>query len=417
MNDRDIMLEEMRRELAGSFGGEEDISDEAILNAIDELVLERGRAHMLSLREKEELRKDLFYSVRRLDVIQELADDPSVDEIMVNGFDRIFYESQGKIYRYEKSFADERRLYEIVQQIAGRCNRAVNERSPIVDARLKNGDRVNIVLPPVALDGPVLTIRKFPASPITMERLIAVGSITQEAASELKTLVEAGYTIIVSGGTSTGKTTFLNALSRFIPAHERIVTIEDNAELQLKSIENIVRLETKPANSEENREITIRDLIKTALRMRPSRIIVGEVRGAETADFLSCLNTGHEGSLGSAHANSTKDLIYRLEMMVRMGMELPIGVIRQQIASGVEIIVQLYRDASGRRKVEEICEVESFDGERIGLNVLYRRDEENRLKRSGELAHPEKRKKYEDVIKNEERKTWRGQIHRDIRHI
>ncbi len=399
MNERELLLEEMRRELAGSFGREEDISDEDILSAIDELVIEKGRIRMLSLTEKQELRRDLFHSVRKLDVIQELADNPDVDEIMVNGFDRIFYESHGRIYRYKKCFVDERRLYEIVQQIAGKCNRVVNERSPIVDARLKNGDRVNIVLPPVALDGPVLTIRKFPELPITMERLIVWESITEEAAFSLKTLVEAGYTVIVSGGTSTGKTTFLNALSRFIPAHERIVTIEDNAELQLKSIENIVRLEAKPANSDENKEITIRDLIKTALRMRPSRIIIGEVRGAETADFLNCLNTGHEGSLGSVHANSPRDLIYRLEMMVRMGMDLPISVIRQQIASGVEIIVQLYRDASGRRKVEEICEIEAFDGNSISLNTLYKRDENNALIKSGELIHFEKRKKYEEIVR------------------
>ena len=392
----------------GSFDMSEDISDGKILEAIDDLVLEEGKAQRFGLREKEELRRDLFYSVRRLDVIQELIDDAEVNEIMVNGHENIFFEKSGVIYRFHKRFASENRLNSVIQQIAGGCNRVINEQSPIVDARLKNGDRVNIVIPPVAVDGPMLTIRRFPNEPVTMDRLVEWGSISADAAEMLKKLTAAGYTIIVSGGTSTGKTTFLNALSAFIPENERIVTIEDNAELQLKSIENIVRLEVKPANLEENREITIRDLIKTALRMRPSRIIIGEVRGDETADFLNCLNTGHAGSLGSVHANSPEDLIYRLEMMVRMGMELPIPVIRQMIAAGIEIIVHLGRNAAGKRYTEKICEIREFDGERVAVNILYEADTEGKLLKKGNLIHTEKVKKYEKSCEIQKNKKHRS---------
>ncbi len=387
----------MRLELAESFDAADVISDEKILEAIDALIVRRSLKDRLSLREKEELRRDLFYSIRRLDVIQELIDDSEVNEIMVNGHENIYYEKHGKIYRFNKCFDNEKRLFAIIQQIAGSCNKMVNEQSPIADARLKNGDRVNIVLPPVALDGPILTIRRFPKEPITMEQLEKWGSISNEASKILQKLTAAAYTIIVSGGTSTGKTTFLNALSCAIPSGERIVTIEDNAELHLGGIKNLVRLEVKSANLEENREISIRDLIKTALRMRPSRIIIGEVRGEETADFLNCLNTGHAGSLGSVHANSPQDLVYRLEMMVRMGIELPIPVIRQMIAAGIEIIVQLYRDASGKRMVEKICEIEGFDGNEIKINTLYQRSSNGELIRKNRLIHREKMERYESI--------------------
>ena len=407
MGERENILEEMRRKLTESFDLSEEISDEGILDVIDGLVIDKGHIRRLALREKEELRKDLFYSVRRLDVIQELIDDAEVNEIMVNGYENIFYEKNGEIYRFNKRFSNENRLYSVIQQIAGSCNRVINEQSPIVDARLKNGDRVNIVIPPVALDGPILTIRRFPKDPIIMERLVEWGSISSEAAETLSKLTAAGYTIIVSGGTSTGKTTFLNALSTFIPGSERVITIEDNAELQLRTIKNIVRLEVKPANFEENREISVRDLIKTALRMRPSRIIIGEVRGSETADFLNCLNTGHAGSLGSVHANSPEDLVYRLEMMVRMGMELPIPVIRQMIASGIEIIVQLGRDAAGKRYVEKICEIKGFDGTYVTLNTLYESGMDGVLNKKHDLIHTEKVKKYEkacEIDKNQKYK-------------
>ena len=262
----------------------------------------------------------------------------------------------------------------MIQQIAGRCNRVVNEETPILDARLANGARVNAVLPPVSLDGPVLTIRRFPDEPITMVKLVAWGSITQAAADFLKKLVSSGYTILVGGGTSTGKTTFLNVLSACIPREERIVTIEDNAELQLLGLDNVVRLEARAANLEGGREITIRDLLRTALRMRPSRIIIGEVRSGEAGDFLSCLNTGHSGSLGSAHANSVRDMIGRLENMVLMGMNIPIPVIRRQIVSGIEILVHLGRDGNGKRRVEEIAEITGLKGDEVQIRTLFRLD-------------------------------------------
>ena len=374
-----------------------------ILDAIDELVLAEGRELRLSLRAKEEFRRELFCSVRKLDVIQELVDDPSVTEIMVNGYRNIFVEKSGKIRKWEKAFSSEERLWDVIQQIAGRCNRVVNEETPILDARLANGARVNAVLPPVSLDGPVLTIRRFPDEPITMVKLVAWGSITQAAADFLKKLVSSGYTILVGGGTSTGKTTFLNVLSACIPREERIVTIEDNAELQLLGLDNVVRLEARAANLEGGREITIRDLLRTALRMRPSRIIIGEVRSGEAGDFLSCLNTGHSGSLGSAHANSVRDMIGRLENMVLMGMNIPIPVIRRQIVSGIEILVHLGRDGNGKRRVEEIAEITGLKGDEVQIRTLFRLDGENHLEPVNPLLHGEKlEKKYE---KEEKEKT------------
>lgn len=381
----------------------DELSDQDILDAIDELVLAEGRELRLSLRAKEEFRRELFCSVRKLDVIQELVDDPSVTEIMVNGYRNIFVEKSGKIRKWEKAFSSEERLWDVIQQIAGRCNRVVNEETPILDARLANGARVNAVLPPVSLDGPVLTIRRFPDEPITMVKLVAWGSITQAAADFLKKLVSSGYTILVGGGTSTGKTTFLNVLSACIPREERVVTIEDNAELQLLGLDNVVRLEARAANLEGGREITIRDLLRTALRMRPSRIIIGEVRSGEAGDFLSCLNTGHSGSLGSAHANSVRDMIGRLENMVLMGMNIPIPVIRRQIVSGIEILVHLGRDGNGKRRVEEIAEITGLKGDEVQIRTLFRLDGENHLEPVNPLLHGEKlEKKYE---KEEKEKT------------
>ena len=386
-------FESMRKLLMSRLEERGELTDEEILEIIDELVLSRSREFLLTLKEKEGLRKDLFYSVRKLDVLQELVEDNTVTEIMVNGYRDIFVERDGIIRKWEKSFTSEERLQDVIQQIAGKCNRVVNEQIPIADARLENGSRVNIVLPPVALDGPIMTIRRFPDDPVTMEKLVSWGSITAEGAGFLRNLVRAGYTILVGGGTSTGKTTFLNALSNFIPKEERIVTIEDNAELQIQGIDNLVRLEAKAANLEENREITIRDLIKTALRMRPSRIIIGEVRSGEAGDFLSCLNTGHSGSLGSAHANSVRDMIGRLEMMVLMGMDLPIPVIRRQIASGVEILVHLTRDKTGRRMVEEIAEITEYAEGEIEIQTLYGRNRQSELVCVSPLRHREKLEK------------------------
>lgn len=398
-----VQFEEIRRRLLSLLENRDELSDQDILDTIDELVLAEGRELRLSLRAKEEFRRELFCSVRKLDVIQELVDDPSVTEIMVNGYRNIFVEKSGKIRKWEKAFSSEERLWDVIQQIAGRCNRVVNEETPILDARLANGARVNAVLPPVSLDGPVLTIRRFPDEPITMVKLVAWGSITQAAADFLKKLVSSGYTILVGGGTSTGKTTFLNVLSACIPREERIVTIEDNAELQLLGLDNVVRLEARAANLEGGREITIRDLLRTALRMRPSRIIIGEVRSGEAGDFLSCLNTGHSGSLGSAHANSVRDMIGRLENMVLMGMNIPIPVIRRQIVSGIEILVHLGRDGNGKRRVEEIAEITGLKGDEVQIRTLFRLDGENHLEPVNPLLHGEKlEKKYE---KEEKEKT------------
>lgn len=286
-----------------------ELTDEEILEEIDTLILERMRDSCLSLKEKVQLRQELFHSVRKLDVLQELIEDETVTEIMVNGPDAIFVERAGKLSRWEKTFTSGEKLEDVIQQIVGKCNRVVNESMPIVDARLENGARVNAVVRPVALNGPILTIRRFPDTPITMEKLIALGSLPVECAEFLKTLVRARYSMVIGGGTGSGKTTFLGALSNFIPSDERLITIEDNAELKIQGIENLVRLEAKMANTEGATSVTIRDLIKTALRMRPDRIVVGEVRGGEAVDMLQALNTGHEGSLSTAHANSAEDML------------------------------------------------------------------------------------------------------------
>lgn len=372
----------LRRTLLSEIELDAFLGDEEILSRIDDLILSEQASQLVSLKEREEMRASLFNSVRRLDVLQELVDDEEVTEIMVNGHQTIFVERQGRIRRFEKSFLSGERLYDVIQQIAGRCDRIVNEQHPIADARLENGARVSIVLPPVALGGAVLTIRRFPKEVITMEKLISLGSVTREAASFLEQAVRGARSILVGGGTSTGKTTFLNALAGYIPSDERIITIEDNAELQIRGIDNLVRLEVREANLAGEGAITIRDLIRTALRMRPNRIIIGEVRGAEALDWLSCLNTGHAGSLGSAHANSVRDMIGRLETMVRMGADLPLHVIRRQIVTGVDLFLHLTREADGTRRLAEIAEVIGMEDDEIKLRTLFCRDEDGRLKKT-----------------------------------
>ncbi|MCD8125625.1 MAG: Flp pilus assembly complex ATPase component TadA [Lachnospiraceae bacterium] len=346
-------------------------ADEEILEEIDRVLLEEGRRRRLSVAERAEYRKHLFDSLRRLDVLQELVEDPSVTEIMVNGTAHIFLERDGRIEEAETRFASREKLEDVIQQIVSRVNRAVNTASPIVDARLEDGSRVNVVLPPVAPDGPILTIRRFPAEPVTMEQLIAWGSITPQAAEFLQILVECGYNLFISGGTGTGKTTFLNALSRYIPAGERVITIEDSLELQLTGIPNLVRLETRNATAQGEHAVSIRDLIRTALRMRPDRILIGEVRGAEALDLLQAFNTGHDGSLSTAHANSPGDLLSRLETMVLMGGDLPLPAIRQQIASAVEVLVQLGRLRGGKRCVRSIVEVLRYEEGEILWQPLF----------------------------------------------
>lgn len=367
-----------------------EMTDREILDEIDQLILNRMRDSYISLNEKLQLRQELFYSVRKLDVLQELIEDETVTEIMVNGPDAIFVERGGRLGKWDKSFTSREKLEDVIQQIAGRCNRVINESMPIVDARLENGARVNAVISPVALNGPILTIRRFPDTPITMDRLIALGSLTCECARFLKALVRARYSIVIGGGTGSGKTTFLGALSDYIPEDERIITIEDNAELKIQGVENLVRLEAKMANMEGTVSVSIRDLIKTALRMRPDRIVVGEVRGGEAVDMLQALNTGHEGSLSTAHANSARDMLSRLETMTLMGVDLPLEAIRRQIASGVDILIHLGRMRDKTRKVLEITEVCGYEKNEIITRTLFRREEDLELVQVSELLNREK---------------------------
>lgn len=364
-------LAQVKENLRMTLDKEGFLEDEDILQILDNILLNETYRKIL-LSEKEKLRKDVFYSVRKLDVLQELLDDPAVTEIMVNGPEVIFYEKEGQIYRWDKQFSSKEKLMDVILQIVGKCNRAVNESMPIVDTRLSNGDRVNVVVAPAALNGPILTIRRFPEVPIDMTQLIRRGSLTPKVAEYLEGLVKDRCTMVIGGGTSTGKTTFLNALSAYIPQEERIITIEETAELQLQNVPNLVRMESKQANMEGSAEITIQDLIRSALRMRPDRIIVGEIRGAEAVEMLfSAVNTGHKGSLCTAHANSCYDMISRLETMVLMGLKIPIEAIDRQIASGIDIFIHLTRMESGERKVTEITEVAGYKDGCVQLNPLF----------------------------------------------
>ena len=375
-----------------------ELQDEEVRALIDEEILRQSRKSYLLLEEKLQMQRELFNAMRRLDILQELIEDPEVTEIMVNGPEDIFIEKKGRLFRWNRKFSSRIQLEDVVQQIVSFCNRSVSRASPIADARLADGSRVNIVLDPIALNGPVVTIRRFPAEPVRIAQLTAWGSVTPEAVDFLKDAVKAGYNIFVSGGTGSGKTTFLNALSEFIPETARIITIEDNAELQLDRVQNLVTMEARMANLEGEREITIRDLIRTALRMRPDRIIVGEVRGAEAIDMLQAMNTGHDGSLSTGHANSPRDMLSRLETMVLMGMDLPLAAIRRQIASGVDLIVHLGRLRDGSRKVLEIVETDGIREGEICLHSLFEFQEEGgdrsqvqgSLRKKDGLLHSEK---------------------------
>lgn len=392
---------EIKEEVLDTLEISKELNDEELQELIDEKVLKKSRQEYIPYSEKERLAKEIFNAIRKLDMLQLLVDDSQVTEIMINGLDGIFVEKSGHLMRWDYQFESRQKLEDVIQQIVAGCNRSVNESNPIADARLSNGSRVNVVLQPVALNGPILTIRRFPEKPITMEQLIGFGSITEECVSFLKTLVEAKYNIFISGGTGSGKTTFLNALSHFIPKDERIITIEDSAELQIQGIENLVRLETRNANTEGCKEITIRDLIKSSLRMRPDRIVVGEVRGGEALDMIQAYNTGHDGSLSTGHANSARDMLARLETMVLMGIELPLDAIRRQIASGLDILVHLGRLRDKSRKVLEISEVIGYQNGEILTHPLYLFEEEasedkrrvkGKLVRKEELFHVEKLK-------------------------
>lgn len=362
--------------------------DEEIMELIAEEAAKEPKVSLASIRERVDLEQRIFNSLRRLDAIEELVEDPAVTEIMVNGPKSIFYEKEGRVYRWDGAFSSEERLQDILQQIVAGHNRVINLSSPIVDTRLKDGSRVNIVLTPISVDGSALTIRKFPEKPYTMDQLISMDSISAEGAEFLKLLVKCRYSMVISGGTGSGKTTFLNALSQYIPNDERIITIEDSAELQIQGVPNLVRLETRNANVEGVTPVFIRDLIKTALRMRPDRIIVGECRGAEAFDMLQAMNTGHDGSLSTGHANSCADILGRLEMMVLMGMDLPLSAVRRQIASGINVIVHLGRLRDKSRRVLEISELCGIEQGEIVLNPIYqfRESGEKRGKVFGELT-------------------------------
>ncbi len=372
------LIDELKSRLINSIDLTRNLSDQDVYEIITKMVIDEYQDKRLSLKEKMRISRELYNSIRGLDILQDILEDEEITEIMINGYDNIFIEKQGKLFRYDGAFSSRERLQDIIQQIVAKANKRVNEVSPIVDTRLSDGSRVNVVLSPIALNGPVVTIRKFPKNPMTMEELIDLKTITEEAAEFLRKLVIAGYNIFISGGTGSGKTTFLNVLSNYIPKQERIITIEDSAELKITGIENLVSLECRQANVEGENEVTIRDLIRTSLRMRPTRIVVGEVRGAETLDMLQAMNTGHDGSLSTGHGNSPADMLTRLETMVLMGTEMPLTAIRSQIASALDVMVHLGRMKDGSRKVLEITEVLGYEDGSIHLSPLFKYREQGR---------------------------------------
>ena len=389
-NTEERLFGEIREQVMADLGSGAFTSDNEAAEAIDRAIKDRAYGLRLTLTERLRLKKRIFDSMKKLDVLQELLEDRHVTEIMINSHEEIFMERDGRMERWAGSFESREKLEDMIQQIVSRINRRVNTSVPIADARLPDGSRVHIVLPPVALKGPTITIRKFPEV-IEMDKMIRYGTVTHEAAAFLKKLVAAGYNIFIFGCTGSGKSTFLNALTQYIPPDERIITIEDSAELKIRHIPNLVSLETRDANFEGEGEISMAMLIRAALRMRPDRIIVGEVRGAEALDMLTAMNTGHDGSLSTGHANSTEDMLTRLESMVLMAAELPLKAIRDQISAGIDIMVHLSRMPDKSRKVMEISEVEGLADERIRLNKIFEYDHRERsLKRKGELKNREK---------------------------
>lgn len=388
----------LHKELMEQIDLSQNMEDDEIHERIEQVILDYSRKTYLSILEKQILKQELFNALRRLDVLSGLLEDEEISEIMINGCDHIFIEKNGELKKVKEVFSSEERLRNVIQQIVSRCNRMVNETVPIVDARLEDGSRVNVVLPPVALNGAVMTIRKFPKEIFTMERLIAMKSITREAADFLRTLVQARYNIFISGGTGSGKTTFLNILSNYIPADERVITIEDSAELQITAISNLVRLETRNANVEGENAITMSQLIKSALRMRPDRIIVGEVRDAAAMDMANSMLTGHDGSISTGHGNSAEEMMLRLETMILMGYDMPVPAIRQQIAAAIDIVIHLGRLRDNSRKVLEVSEVLGVEDGEIRLHPIYQFEEHSKeagkvvgaLQRKGELIQKRK---------------------------
>ncbi|MGN0431174.1 MAG: CpaF family protein [Lachnospiraceae bacterium] len=398
---REEIKKKLRERVLRKMDHSREFSDEDVKEVIDSFILQEEEMRLLTVTERQQIKQEIFCALRRLDVLQSILEDSSITEIMINGPKTLFVERNGRLFRTAEKFESEEKLLHVIQKMVGSCNRAVNEASPIVDARLPDGSRVNIVLKPVAINGPIVTIRRFPQKPITMEQMIQFNSISREAAEELAVLVKAGYNIFISGGTGSGKTTFLNVLSGFIPMGERIITIEDSAELQLQEVPNLVRMETRNANVEGCHAVTIRDLIKASLRMRPDRIIVGEVRGSEAVDMMTAFNTGHDGSMSTGHANSAADMLNRLQTMILMELEIPLLAVKQQIASGIDILVHLGRIRDKSRKVLEIVELDGLEKEEIRLHTLYRFEEigvngegkvEGKLQKKGMLKHAYKLK-------------------------
>ncbi len=387
----DRIKQEIRESVLAHLDLSQEVQDADVQEMIYRIASAREDIKLLSIHQRRQIEKEVFDSLRKMDVLQELIDDPDVSEIMVNGPNCIFYEKSGKIYQSTKKFLSEETLQDLVQSIVANHNRVVNQASPIVDTRLADGSRVNIVLSPISIDGTVITIRRFPKNPMQMQTLIRLAAITQEAAGFLQTLVEAKYNLFISGGTSSGKTTFLNALSNYIPSEERIITIEDSAELQIQGIPNLIRLETREANVEGVKAISMRDLIRAALRMRPNRIILGECRGEEALDMLQTMLSGHDGSLSTGHSNSCEDMLARLETMVLMGAtELPLHAVRQQIAAGIDVMIHLARRSDGKRMVMEITEITGYENGEIKKHFLFKRNAEGELKKVGEIRNTQK---------------------------
>lgn len=387
------MYEEIKKELY-EYSSLPSLKDEELIRLINSLFLKHSKEEVSAF-DREECVSQIFSSIRGLGVLDELLSDDSICEIMINSFDEIYIEKAGNILLVNKRFSSEEELFDVIQRIVGKAGREVNLANPIVDTRLSGGERVNVVLPPISLEGPIVTIRRFPKIRIGMDDLISFGSITEEAANFLKELVRLKYNIFISGGTSSGKTTFLNALSDFIPKHERIITIEDSAELQITGVDNLIRLEARNANTAGTGEVTIRELIRTSLRMRPDRIIVGEVRGAEALDMLNAMNTGHDGSLSTGHANSSYDMLYRLETMIlESGASFPLQATRQHIASSIDILVHLAKDGAGNRRVVEISELKGIENGEIDLNILFLLKNGKLNKTDNSLIHMEKMNLY-----------------------
>lgn len=396
MHQKRQIWQEIEMAVQEACSGQSDMQEVEIREIIDQVILEYSQQEYIPLKKKLQISEQVYDAIRGYDCLEELLRQKDITEIMLNGYDSIFIERQGVLESWEGGFSSKERYMDVIQQIVASCNRIVNESTPIVDARLEDGSRVNVVLPPVALDGAVMTIRRFPDVTYTMKDLVRKEMLSDEVADILKMLVKSKYNILISGGTGSGKTTFLNALTNFIPVTERLITIEDSAELQIQQIPNLVRMEVRNANIEGRNAIGMKDLIRSSLRMRPDRIIVGEVRGEEAVDMLQAMNTGHSGSLTTGHANSARDMLYRLETMVLMGMDIPLLAIRQQIASAIEIIVHIGRVPGGKRRVLELAEITGMEQGEIKLHTLYRYQEGTKIQES-DSEIPEQKLRQETV--------------------